>query len=68
VEKFEDANDFGGVEACGVFVESFGFAKVGEDFAARAVIKLKSVSFVRVPRAMLPAIQAYTKNRGRRKR
>jgi hypothetical protein len=45
VEKFEDANDFGGVEACGVFVESFGFAEVGEYFAARAVIKLEPVSF-----------------------
>jgi hypothetical protein len=46
VEKFEDANNFGGVEACGVFVESFGFAEVGEYFAARAVIKLETVSFV----------------------
>jgi hypothetical protein len=46
VEKLEDANDFGGVEACGIFVESFSFAEVGEYFAARAVIKLEPVSFV----------------------
>jgi hypothetical protein len=44
VQELEDEDDFGGVKACGVFVEALGFAEVGEYFAARAVIKLNSVS------------------------
>ena len=38
VEKFEDEDDFGSVEDRGSFIEAARAPKVGEDFAARAVI------------------------------
>jgi hypothetical protein len=46
VEEFEDQDNFGGVEARSLFVESFRFTEVGEHFAARAIIELEVISFV----------------------
>ena len=43
MEEFEDQDNFGGVEARSLFVESFRFTEVGEYFATRAIIELKAV-------------------------
>ncbi len=40
MEEFKDEYNFGRVEAGCCFVEALGFAKVRENFAARAVIEL----------------------------
>ena len=66
MEEFEDEDDFGGVETGGVFVESLGFAEVGEYFAARAIVKLEFVRFY--PKYLGRVfLQAYIKNRGQKR-